>query len=437
MSLWSPYQKPIRGTQINRSHPLVKGLVGAWIFNEGTGGLIWDSSGNENHGTISGAIWSAGKFGHALSFNGTDNFLDVSDNNSLDMTTSLTISTWIYKSALAVNDTIISKWDHATQDCWFIQTGLSNAANVTIFVADAIGDGGVNFAISTDEVLVAGIWQHVLFTYDGFGAGDADKLKLYIDGQNKALTFEGTITASLPNSSASVKVGRVGGALTRYFNGLIDNVQIYNIALTPEKIQSLYMDPFQLFWRKFFPYFEVIPGVNLKMRSAVIKNIPLNGFVIYGKKNLPTKNPVIKEISFAAINAHRGLNTTDPVVKLLTQKPGMSILRIAIAINAIIKVIQTKPVLSRLVGLNIKTSIIKPVIQRIVLSLRIILIAKAAVVRIFGEKTGITFRFQLIAKNTFMRPLVEIRRILTGQLKAFGVKKFKVRSRINRFKTRP
>ena len=56
-------QKPILGRGINWGDPLARGLVGYWLMNEGVGNKVYDLSGNGRTGTISGALWTAGKFG--------------------------------------------------------------------------------------------------------------------------------------------------------------------------------------------------------------------------------------------------------------------------------------------------------------------------------------------------------------------------------------
>ena len=80
-------------------------------------------------------------------------------------------------------------------------------------------------------------WYHVAFVYDGDGATNPDRLKIYVDGEEKTLSFMGTIPSLLQNSSASVKIGKFGGTLDRYFNGTIDDVRIYNRALSEAEIQ--------------------------------------------------------------------------------------------------------------------------------------------------------------------------------------------------------
>ena len=72
------------------------GLVAAYNFDEGSGTTVVDASGHANYGTISGATWTTqGKFGNALSFNGTSNWVTVNDAPSLDLTTAMTLEAWV------------------------------------------------------------------------------------------------------------------------------------------------------------------------------------------------------------------------------------------------------------------------------------------------------------------------------------------------------
>src|SRR5436305_7653603 len=80
------------------------GLVAAFNFNEGTGNVLHDLSGNNNNGTISNATWSAtGKYGQSLSFNGTNALVSVADAASLDLTRGMTLEAWVNPTALGTN----------------------------------------------------------------------------------------------------------------------------------------------------------------------------------------------------------------------------------------------------------------------------------------------------------------------------------------------
>ena len=61
--------------------------MGIWLLDEGSGDTAYDTSGNDNHGTINGAAWADGKFGGALSFDGEDDFVDCGNSELLRIST--------------------------------------------------------------------------------------------------------------------------------------------------------------------------------------------------------------------------------------------------------------------------------------------------------------------------------------------------------------
>src|SRR5690349_14029109 len=85
----------ITRTSVSRVNAASTGLVAAYAFNEGSGTIVTDSSGNGNNGSISGATWTtAGKFGGALSFNGTSSRVIINDSASLHLSTGMTLEAW-------------------------------------------------------------------------------------------------------------------------------------------------------------------------------------------------------------------------------------------------------------------------------------------------------------------------------------------------------
>jgi hypothetical protein len=84
------------GVTVTVSNTGSPGLVGAWAFDEGSGTTVADQSGKSNNGTITNATWvTQGKFGKALSFNGTNAWVTIPDSSTLDLTTGMTIEGWV------------------------------------------------------------------------------------------------------------------------------------------------------------------------------------------------------------------------------------------------------------------------------------------------------------------------------------------------------
>ncbi|MCK4348903.1 MAG: right-handed parallel beta-helix repeat-containing protein, partial [Thermoplasmatales archaeon] len=97
----TPYYIPSGSNRDN--YPLMtpysNGLVACWHFDEGSGSIAYDSSDNDNDGIIHGATWTTGVSGKALSFDGVNDYVEVSDDDSLDITDAISIEAWIYRKS--------------------------------------------------------------------------------------------------------------------------------------------------------------------------------------------------------------------------------------------------------------------------------------------------------------------------------------------------
>jgi hypothetical protein len=204
--------------------PTPPGLVGAWAFNEGAGPTAADFSGSGNLGTlVGGATWSTqGRYGGALSFNGSTGLVQIADSASLDLTTAMTLSAWIMPTASQ------SGWRTILQrqtDAYFL-----NASSGAGALRPA---GGGTFGSSTPYVAgptasPVNAWTHVALTYDGV------TLRLFVNGtQVTTRATTGTIQAT--NSPLWIGGNQPYG---EFFNGLIDEVRVYNRALTQTDIQA-------------------------------------------------------------------------------------------------------------------------------------------------------------------------------------------------------
>ncbi len=222
------------------------GLVSQWSFNTNESGNATDDMGvsdgicyinqcptwNESYGVVGGGY----------NFNGTNNFINATDIDALDGITAMTVSSWIKLNALATDKAIITKWDHQTQTSWALQTGNSASDELQMFTATSITDAGTTNGVTNNSDLSANKWYHVTMVYNGSGSANSDKLKIYVDGVEKTVVFNAgyNIPASLPSANSTVKIGRFGGSITRYFNGSIDEVRIYNRSLSASEVLDLY-----------------------------------------------------------------------------------------------------------------------------------------------------------------------------------------------------
>jgi fibronectin type 3 domain-containing protein len=197
-------------------------LVAAYAFEEGSGTTVTDLSGTHNSGTLQGgAVWTAaGKFGKALQFNGTNAVVTIPDSASLHLTTAMTLEAWVNPSS------VVGAWKDVVykgNDNYFLESSTSStlpAAGATI--------GGNNLNAFASTSLPTNMWTHLAETYDGA------TLRLYINGsQASSVTASGAI-------ATSTNPLQIGGdsIFGQFFAGLIDEVRIYNVALTPTQIQA-------------------------------------------------------------------------------------------------------------------------------------------------------------------------------------------------------
>jgi len=218
---------------MNAGHPApgspVGSAIGYWKFNEGYGGTANNSGngGSTLNGTISGALWSnSGKFGKALVFDGNDDYVTKSDNYTLDIGTgSYTASLWYKGSTTASSDSLINKGATAstTKGFWW---QFSASGIMRLLISD-----GSSFIVDTSGTtnIADNIWHYLSFTWDPVVGA-----KMYIDGR---LEKSASVT-SVADINATLALNIGGYTSTSYtVNGTIDEVKIYNSALTAEEIK--------------------------------------------------------------------------------------------------------------------------------------------------------------------------------------------------------
>ncbi|HEX5090526.1 MAG TPA: LamG-like jellyroll fold domain-containing protein [Nocardioides sp.] len=217
-----PYSTIASGTTLDASAP-PPGLVGAWGFNEGSGGTTADGSGNGNVGTVTGAGWSTqGRFGGALSFNGSSSVVRIADSASLDVTTGVTLSAWINPAANQSGwRTILQK----QTDAYFLN-GSNSTGALRPSGGGTFGTGDSYVTGTTASPVNA--WTHIAFSYDG------TTQRLFVNGTQVATK---ATTGAIQTTNNPLWIGG-NQPYGEYFNGLIDEVRVYNRALTPSEIQS-------------------------------------------------------------------------------------------------------------------------------------------------------------------------------------------------------
>ncbi|HZL92980.1 MAG TPA: LamG-like jellyroll fold domain-containing protein, partial [Vicinamibacterales bacterium] len=207
----------------NSGSPVLAGLVAAYGFEEGTGTSTTDGSGNSNTGTVSGATWTtAGRFGNALQFDGSNDRVNVADAASLDLTTGMTLAAWVYPTSATGWRAVVMKEATSSTEAYLLYA--NDSANRP---AGYVRAGGSLRSVRGTAALPVNTWSHVATTYDG------TTLRLFVNG-----TQVGTlaVTGAIATSNRALRIGSKGS--TRYFAGRIDEVRVFNRALSVSELQG-------------------------------------------------------------------------------------------------------------------------------------------------------------------------------------------------------
>jgi hypothetical protein len=194
-------------------------LIAAYDFNEASGSTIHDASGNGNSGTVANADWITGISGTALLFNGADSIVTVSDSPSLDTARKLTLEAWVLPTTNDASRSrrIIYRPNTAAGTVNYVLRGISRRVGAPSFGLPLIG---IN--LFAPSALPIGAWSHLAATYDGTRA------RIYVNG---LLAASQPQTGTLSPSSQPLLIGT-------NWQGIIDEVRVYNRALTLTEIQN-------------------------------------------------------------------------------------------------------------------------------------------------------------------------------------------------------
>ena len=202
------------------------GLVGWWKFDETEGKVAHDNSGGNHNGTLIGdAKWAQGKLGGAIDLNGRDSYVRVADKSAFNMGNEVTIACWVnFRSVDHEWAAIVTKGDSA----WRLSAvETQRKFHVSVNDWDKVGLNG-------QTEVPAGQWHQVVAVYDG------KNLSLYVDGK-----LDGTQAwaGGIGKNDFNVLIGENAQQKGRFFDGLIDDVRVYNYALAGSDIARLAAQP--------------------------------------------------------------------------------------------------------------------------------------------------------------------------------------------------
>ena len=201
-------------------------LVAYYPLDEGSGTVAKDFSGNGNDGNlVNGPTWVDGKYGKALSFDGVDDYVEVPDSLSLNPK-SITIEFWVYQISRNPNT-----WTFlVNKDGWKSYHLISEDVWATNRVGFTVRVNGADYRLWTSKA-IGSYWSYLAFTYDA----STGEQRTYVNGELDTEVLQ-------PVGDIDTLAGplRITGSKAERFHGLIDEVRIYNRALTEEEIKSVY-----------------------------------------------------------------------------------------------------------------------------------------------------------------------------------------------------
>ena len=202
-------------------------------FDEGKGGTAKDASKHKNDGTLHKAEWVKGKYGGAIELSGeAGGWVEVPDDPSLDITDEITLMCWVYPKQFTAEwfRIIVKTWAGDTAP-WmvygFYEQGGSNGK--TGFIISVNKGQEKRCGNGPSPQLQKDAWTHLAATYDG------SVMKLYYDGEVKVET---AASGKIDKNDVPVSIGRIAKGIANTTIGLIDDVAIWNVALSDDEVQQ-------------------------------------------------------------------------------------------------------------------------------------------------------------------------------------------------------
>jgi hypothetical protein len=223
------------------STPLPSGLMAYWKLDEGAGTTVSDSSGNNYQGTIQGANWIDGKFNKALNFDGVSSYVNIPSLPVTDIN-SLTVVVWINSDFSKIGYIFY----HGDTGEFLLHNGERTSDGPVAGRYPNIASFSVKLAGSTwydvySKSLEPSIWHQLVGVWT-----KGESLKIYVDGtlagENNAIS-SGTLLNDGSYWLPSLGVYNRGAEADTFYKGLLDNVMVFNRALTSEEITTLYANP--------------------------------------------------------------------------------------------------------------------------------------------------------------------------------------------------
>lgn len=280
-------------------------------WQDGVAGEVIDSAVDKNHGTPYGAV-IANDVDRGLvgSFDGTDDYIDLGSLELINTTKPFAVAAWVNLQSFTNQYPPIIRLKTNETEYWKL-----SFTNDPAFGDIAFGSAGSFITMGTGGSIgtntTTGAWYHVVVTYNGADAATASNYKLYLNGAEKTLTATGAPPASGTGNAAIGMEGIYG------WHGMIDDVRVYNQALTSEEVNALYNNTIQFgdsgmvsgttYCYRVYPFKnDSCPNwenhaseITLPARNNALPDTPINVSPGDGDPDVSTIRPTLTASAFA------------------------------------------------------------------------------------------------------------------------------------------
>lgn len=222
----------VLGAFFTTSHAAIdsNSIRGMWFFDEDSGNVAIDSSGNKNDGTIHGAKRVNGKFGKALEFDGTDNWVEVPHSDSVAFEKGVSFTITVHFKGTKIGGSLVGKNYEDTTEArpWYLLWNVGSGNKVSLYLRS---NAGQNSRVDGTSELGDDEWHFVV----GRADAQSKKVSIWIDGK---MENEGSMVTD-DGYGTSDGVLHFGRHHNRYTAGIIDEVGLFSIALSEDEMNTI------------------------------------------------------------------------------------------------------------------------------------------------------------------------------------------------------
>ena len=203
-------------------------LIANYAFDENGGSDAYDGVWcNDLDGDIEGASWATGVWNGGLDFDGSNDYVDIDDDNVLDFTSSMSVGAWINSDEGAGEQAIVSKWFNSGSNAKAYDFRILDSGKVRL----NLDIDGTTEKCGTTTTVSSDVWYHVVATYDG------TNIKMYLNGD---LENTCSVSGSISSTDAPLIIGMEDGVTGAEFDGTIDAVGLWSDALTADEVEDIF-----------------------------------------------------------------------------------------------------------------------------------------------------------------------------------------------------